>query len=94
MDNENVDVDDIEPSVNEEVERFQKEPLKKKDFPLNTLAEIWHDKGRKHFTHLSYIEQQVIPYQASSAQIERDFSALGRLLSGRRSRMDTNWTEM
>ena len=91
---DDVDVDQIERSVNEEVERFQKELLRKKDFPLNTLAQFWRDWGRKHFTHMSYIAQQVIGHQASSAQIERDFSAAGRLLSGRRSRMDSNWAEM
>lgn len=94
VDDENVDVDHISRPVNKEVKCFQKEPLKKKDFQLNTLAEFWRDRIRKHFTHLSYIKQQVIDHQASSAPIKRDTSAAGRLLVGRRSRMNTNWAEM
>lgn len=60
VDDEDVEVDSFERSVNEEVRRFQKEPLKKKDCSLNTQAQVWHERGWKHFTHVRYVAQQVI----------------------------------
>lgn len=59
VDYETIDVNHIERSVNEEVEGFQKESLKKDHTHEAMLAEFWRDRGRKHSTHLSYIAQQV-----------------------------------
>lgn len=81
--------DHVERLVNEEVARFKKEPLSRAENQLNTLADFLHNKGRKHLPYLSYVAQQVIGHQASAAQLERDFSAAGRLLPRRRSRVDT-----
>lgn len=43
-------MDLIERSVNEGIERSQKEPLKKTNFLLIMLAQFWCDWGLKHFT--------------------------------------------
>lgn len=67
VDGEDAEVNQIKRSINDEMERFQKELLKKKDFPLNTLVQFLRDRGWKLFTHMGYIAQQGIDYPASSA---------------------------
>lgn len=54
----------------------------------------WATKGKNHFPTLAPVAQQVFGNQASAAQIERDFSGCGNLLTANRSRMDTYWVEM
>ena len=59
VDDEEVNVDYIEPSVNEDVNHFQKEPLKKRDFLLNTLAQFWRDRGAEAL-HLHALHRAVV----------------------------------
>lgn len=55
--NEDVKVDKLGRSIDEEVERFHKEPLEKKNFPLITFAQFWRDWGAEalhpHVPHCS-----------------------------------------
>lgn len=46
------------------------------------------------FPSIAPVAQQVFGNQAAAAQIERDFSACGNLLTPGRSRMDTFWVEI
>ena len=48
---------------------------------------------QKMFPSIAPVAQQVFGNQAAAAQIERDFSACGNLLTKSRSRMDTFWVE-
>lgn len=54
----------------------------------------WASKGKNQFPALAPLAQQVFGNQASAAQIERDFSGCGNLLTSNRSRTDTYWVEM
>lgn len=46
------------------------------------------------FPYLAPVAQQVFGNQASTAQVERDFSACGNLLVPNRSRIHTYWVEI
>lgn len=52
----------IEQSVNEDVNHFQKGPVKKRDFPLKKAGVVMASQGWKHSTQMSYIEQHVVDH--------------------------------
>lgn len=51
------------------------------DCSLNTVVQVWLDKGQKYFAYMNYIAQQLVLYQDPYAQIGRAFSAAGQLVS-------------
>lgn len=58
------------------------------------VLQFWGKSGKHAFPYYRHVAQQVYGNQASAAQIERDFSGAGNLLTGKRSRLDTYWVEM
>ena len=58
------------------------------------VLQWWGRSGKKMFPSITPVAQQVFGNQAAAAQIERDFSACGNLLTKSRSRMDTFWVEL
>lgn len=58
------------------------------------VLQYWAQSGKHAFPTLAPVAQQVFGNQASAAQIEREFSGAGALLTPNRSRIDTYWVEM
>ena len=77
-----------------EIEQFWKLNYKPSIVPPQAALGYWARNGKLHFKHLRGVAEQVFGNQASAAQIERDFSGAGQLLSSRRSRLDGFYVEM
>ncbi len=58
------------------------------------VLQWWGRFGKNMLPSIAPVAEQVFGNQAAAAQIERDFSACGNLLTKSRSRMDTFWVEL
>ncbi|CAN0383549.1 unnamed protein product, partial [Hapterophycus canaliculatus] len=80
--------------VKAEINRYRSVKMDPRDMLLQDGLDYWARNGRHTFGVLRHVARQAFGVQASTGQIERDFSGADQLLRGRRSRLDTHWVEM
>lgn len=62
--------------------------------PLTDLLDFWKTCGASRFPLLARVARRVLGAPASSAVVERDLSAAGRLMMDARRSNDASWAEM
>lgn len=66
----------------------------RKDYPLHELLSFWAGEGQSLYPHMARVARVLLSVPASSAVLERDFSMAGRVITGSRSRLGGEYTEM
>ena len=64
------------------------------DYPVGDLLVFWAKGGKSIYPKMARAARVLLSVPASSSVLERDFSTVGRLLTGARSRPDAAYTEM
>lgn len=64
------------------------------DYPTEDLLQFWAREGQALYPNMARAARVLLSVPASSAVLERDFSAAGRLVTGPRSRLSGGHAEM
>ena len=64
------------------------------DYPLSALLSLWAGEGRALYPNMARVARVLLSVLASAAVLERDFSTVGRLITGSRSRLAGEYVEM